>query len=215
MTKPVVLASSSPRRRELLDKTGLKFVVDAAEINEDHGRRMKPAELAKTISLEKAKAVADRHPCSIIIAADTFGVLAGRLLGKPHDEDEARRMLERMSGRRHRVITGFTILDTETGKAISKAVETKVYFRKLDSEEIEAYVKTGEPLDKAGAYAIQGLGALLVEKIEGDYYNVIGLPLGSLARELKKFGVKLPSDFSPAAQPIHPPGNLLKKPSVN
>ena len=192
MTKPVVLASSSPRRREILEKTGLKFMVDAAEINEDHGRRMKPAELAKTISLEKAKVVAARHPCSIIIAADTFGVLDGRLLGKPRDEDEARLMLESMGGRRHRVVTGFTILDTETGKAVSKAVETKVYFRKLDSEEIEAYVKTGEPLDKAGAYAIQGMGALLVEKIEGDYYNVIGLPLSSLARELKRFGVKLP-----------------------
>ena len=192
MTKPVVLASSSPRRRDILEKTGLKFVVDAAEINEDHGRRMKPAELAKIISLEKAKVVAARHPGSIIIAADTFGVLGGRLLGKPRDEDDARDMLKKMSGSCHRVITGFTILDTETGQAVSKAVETKVYFRKLDSEQIEAYVKTGEPLDKAGAYAIQGLGALLVEKIEGDYYNVIGLPLSSLALELKRFGVKLP-----------------------
>ena len=192
MTKPVVLASSSPRRKELLEKTGLKFIIDAAEINEDHGRKMKPAELAKIISLEKAKAVADRHPRSIIMAADTFGVLDGGLLGKPRDEDEARDMLGRMSGRCHRVFTGFTILDTETGKAVSKTVETKVYFRKLHGEEIEAYVRTGEPLDKAGAYAIQGLGALLVEKIEGDYCNVIGLPLTSLARELKRFGVKLP-----------------------
>ena len=192
MSKPLVLASSSPRRRELLDKTGLKFMVDAAEINEDHGRRMKPAELAKTISLEKAKAVAARHPCSIIIAADTFGVLDGRLLGKPRDADEARDILGMLSGKCHTVVTGFTILDTETGKAVSKAVETKVYFRKLDSEEIKAYVRTGEPLDKAGAYAIQGMGALLVEKIEGDYYNVIGLPLSSLARELKRFGINLP-----------------------
>jgi len=192
MTKPVVLASSSPRRRELLEKTGLKFMVDAAEINEDHSRRMKAAELAKTISLEKAKAVAARHPCSIIIAADTFGVLDGTLLGKPRDADEARDILGMLSGKCHTVVTGFTILDTETGKAISTAVETKVYFRKLDSEEIKAYVRTGEPLDKAGAYAIQGMGALLVEKIEGDYYNVIGLPLSSLARELKRFGVKLP-----------------------
>ena len=192
MTKPVVLASSSPRRRELLEKTGLEFIVDAAEINEDHGRRMKPLELAKTISMEKAKAVAARHPCSIIIAADTFGLLGGRMLGKPRDKDEASDMLGRMSGKRHVVVTGFTILDTETGKTVSKAVETKVYLRKLAGEEIEAYVRTGEPLDKAGAYAIQGLGALLVEKIEGDYCNVIGLPLISLALELKKFGVNLP-----------------------
>ena len=192
MTKPVILASSSPRRRELLDNTGLEFIVDSAGISEDHGRSMKPSELAKAISMEKARAVAARHPCAIIIAADTFGVLDGRLMGKPHDEDEALDMLGRLSGRRHIVVTGFTILDTETGKAISKAVETKVYFRKLDREEIVDYVRTGEPLDKAGAYAIQGLGALLVEKIEGDYYNVIGLPLSSLARELKGFGVKLP-----------------------
>jgi septum formation protein len=215
MTKPVVLASSSPRRREILEKTGLKFMVDAAEINEDHGRRMKPAELAKTISMEKAKVVAARHPCSIIIAADTFGVLGGRMLGKPRDENAARDMLGRMSGRRHRVVTGFTILDTETGKAVSKAVETKVYFRKLDSEEIEAYLKTGEPLDKAGAYAIQGMGALLVEKIEGDYYNVIGLPLSSLARELKRFGVKLPGGLSTASPRIHRLTSPLKKPPVN
>jgi septum formation protein len=215
MTKPIVLASSSPRRRELLEKTGLKFIVDAAEINEDHGRRMKPAELAKIISLEKAKAVAARHPCSIIIAADTFGILGGRLLGKPRDEDEARDMLKRMSGRRHRVVTGFTILNTETGKIVSKAVETKVYFRKLGKEEIEAYVKTGDPMDKAGAYAIQGMGAQLVEKIEGDYYNVIGLPLGALVRELKGFGVKLPAGLIPAAPRIHRPTSPLKKPPVN
>ena len=193
MIKPVVLASSSPRRRELLEKTGLEFIVDAAEIYEDHGRRLKPAELAKNISLEKAKAVAARHPCAIIIAADTFGVLDGRLLGKPRNKDDARNILERMGGKCHRVVTGFTILDTDTGKAISKAVETKVYFRKLDWEEIEDYVQTGEPLDKAGAYAIQGLGALLVEKIEGDYFNVIGLPLSALVQDLKRFGVKLPA----------------------
>ena len=101
-------------------------------------------------------------------------------------------MLKRMSGRCHSVVTGFTILDTDTGRTISKAVATKVYFRKLDDEEIGAYVRTGEPLDKAGAYAIQGRGALLVEKIEGDYCNVVGLPLGSLAQELKSFGVNIP-----------------------
>jgi len=192
MIKTIVLASSSPRRKELLESIGLKFVVDPVEVAEDLKRKLKPAELAKTISLEKARAAASRHPGCIIIAADTFGLLNGEIMGKPRDEEEARRMLRSLGGRCHRVVTGFTILDTETSKAISKAVETKVYFRELDSEEIEAYVKTGEPLDKAGAYAIQGLGALLVERIEGDYYNVIGLPLSSLALELKRFGVKLP-----------------------
>ena len=215
MTKPVVLASSSPRRREILEKTGLKFIVDAAEIYEDHGRRMRPAELAKIISLEKAKAVAARHPGSIIIAADTFGMLDDRLLGKPCDQEEARDMLKRMSGRRHRVITGFTILDTATGKTVSKAVETRVYFRELGKEEIAAYAGTGEPLDKAGAYAIQGLGAQLVERIEGDYYNVIGLPLSALAGELNKFGVSLPSGLIPAAPRIHRLTSPLKRPPVS
>ena len=137
------------------------------------------------------------------------------MMGKPRDEDEARDMLKRLSGRRHRVVTGFTILDTETGKTVSKAVETKVYFRKLGKEEIGAYVQTGEPMDKAGAYAIQGLGAQLVEKIEGDYYNVIGLPLGALALELNRFGVNLPSGLIPAAPQIHRLTSQLKKPPVN
>lgn len=133
-----------------------------------------------------------RHADSIIIAADTIGVLEGRILGKPLDAPHARKMLAEMSGTCHSVITGFTVVDSATGRAVSRTVETKVYFRKLNKSEIDRYVRTGEPLDKAGAYAIQGLGALLVEKIEGDYSNVIGLPLCELAVVLKRFGVTLP-----------------------
>jgi septum formation protein len=108
-----------------------------------------------------------------------------------HTKEEARRMLTLLNGKAHSVITGFTIIDTNTKKKLSRSVETKVYFRKMTTQEIEAYINTGEPLDKAGAYAIQGLGAIIVKKIEGDYFNVMGLPLSSLTEALKKFGVSV------------------------
>jgi len=193
MTKPVVLASSSPRRRELLEKTGLNFTVDSLETDERLNNTADPVELAKSISLMKASSAVPRHPCSIIIAADTFGVLDGRLLGKPDDAANAREMLALMSGKCHEVVTGFTIIDTDSGKTVSHVVKTRVHFKTLSKAQIEKYVETGEPLGKAGAYAIQGKGADLVEKIEGDYYNVIGLPVHALARELIKFGIELPA----------------------
>lgn len=185
----------------MLRKAGLKFTIDPVEVEERLDVADDPLELAQSISLSKALAAAQRHPGSIVIAADTFGWLEGKPLGKPRDETDARRMLELMSGKCHQVITGFTILDTDMGTNSTRAVETKVYFRKLSKSEIEAYVRTGEPLDKAGAYAIQGTGARLVEKIDGDYYNVIGLPVHALANDLLKFGIHLPglSQFDCAA----------------
>jgi septum formation protein len=189
--RKIVLASASPRRRELLAKIGLKFEVALSNhVEESHGD-LEPHVLAKQLSLEKATAVAAKYPDAIIIAADTFGVLDGKIIGKPHTNAEAIKMLRMLSGRSHLVITGFTILDTARKKRVSRFIETKVYFRKLTDAEIDAYVRTGEPLDKAGAYAIQGLGALLVEKIEGDYYNVIGLPLSAVTANLKQFGVNV------------------------
>jgi len=189
--KPIILASSSLRRKELLENIGLKFTIDPVELDEALDRSLEPLKLAKNISMEKARIAATRHPDCIIIAADTFGVLEGKILGKPHTEAEARSMLKLMNGKCHEVITGFAILDTGSEKTSSKAVVTRVYFRKLSNNEIDAYVRSGEPLDKAGSYAIQELGSLLVEKIEGDYFNVMGLPLCALASELKKFGVDL------------------------
>jgi septum formation protein len=189
--KTIILASSSPRRKELLEQIGLQFEVALSEYPEVLRPGVPPHELAMNMSLEKAKAVAARHPGSIIIAADTFGLLRGKIIGKPHTDDEARKTLHSLSGKMHRVITGFTILDTAENKLVSRSVETKVYFKKLTAGEIDNYVKSGEPLDKAGAYAIQGLGAVLVEKISGDYYNVIGLPLSPLAECLKEFGISV------------------------
>jgi len=187
----IVLASASPRRKELLGKLGLKFEVFSPDIEENYGQVVNPGELAVNLSRDKAQAAAPRFPDAVIIAADTIGWLDSQVLGKPGDSRAAFEMLKKMSGRAHLVVTGYTVLDTSSGKQVSASVGTKVYFRTLSDAEIDAYVKTGEPLDKAGAYAIQGLGALLVEKIEGDFFNVIGLPLGALSATLKEFGICL------------------------
>lgn len=187
--RTIILASASPRRKELLSLIGLKFKVDVSDYEEDLGLKLKPHELAKYLSLEKARAVAPKYNNALIIAADTFIVFRNKLLGKPHAEKEALRMLTLLNGKSHSVITGYTVLDTKTGKKSSCSVETKVWFRKMTGSKLGAYVRTGEPLDKAGAYAIQGIGSLIVKKIEGDYFNVIGLPVASLAETLKKFGI--------------------------
>jgi septum formation protein len=187
--KRIVLASASPRRKEILWVTGLKFDVCESDYEEDLGLKKEPRALARFLSRKKAEAVTNKFSDSIIIAADTFIVFRGRLLGKPHTAKEAEKILGMLNGKAHSVITGFTVIDTGSGRRVSRSVETKVYFKKLTRSEITAYVKSKEPLDKAGAYAVQGLGAALIEKIEGDYFNVVGLPLCSLIESLKKFGV--------------------------
>ena len=187
--KTIILASGSPRRKELLEKIGFNFEVEPSNYNEEINSKLRPHELAKSLSFEKARAVANKHKNALVIAADTFIVFKGKILGKPYTETEARKMLETISGKPHSVVTGFSIIDTEDKKTVSRSVETKVYIRRLTLSEIDAYVKSREPLDKAGAYAIQGLGSVIVEKIEGDYFNVIGLPLSALTESLKEFGV--------------------------
>jgi septum formation protein len=207
MAIPVVLASSSPRRRELLEKAGLEFTVDPAENDETPARGLAPEELARSLSLMKAQSAAGRHPRSIVIAADTFGILDGTLLGKPADAAGARRMLRLMSGKCHAVITGFTVMDTASGRAVSRVAQTAVCFKRLSGAQIDKYVATGEPLDKAGAYAIQGEGAALIERIDGDYFNVVGLPLHALAEVLKEFGIGLPGLVKLSVPPIPLPGS--------
>jgi septum formation protein len=189
--RTIILASSSPRRKELLGLTGLQFKVDPGDVKEDMNLKMSPHELARFLSLEKARSVAGKYDDAIIIAADTVVVMKEQILGKPHTIEEARRMLALLNGRTHSVITGFTIIDMDTGKTLSRSVETRVTFKNLTMKEIDAYVKTKEPLDKAGAYAIQGLGSVLVKRIEGDHFNVIGLPLCALVESLKEFGVRI------------------------
>jgi septum formation protein len=194
--KKIILASASPRRKELLEKIGLKFEVDASDCEKEIDLTPEPDELVRRISMTKAESVAARHENAIIIAADTIGVIGKKILGKPQTANEASKMLQEISGKSHLVITGFTILDTGTNKIFTGTVSTTVHVKKLTQKEIAAYVKTGEPLDKAGAYAIQGLGAVIIEKIEGDYYNVMGLPLQALTEALKEFGISVLGDAS-------------------
>lgn len=194
MRKPqrqIVLASASPRRKELMELIGLKFKVVPSRYEEDMTLRLTPRRLACLLSSKKAEDVALRCPDALVIAADTFIDRGGRLLGKPGTPAEAKQMLRSLSNRSHEVITGFTVLDTTSGVRVSKAVATRVFFNKLTQREIDAYVASGEPMDKAGAYAIQGLGSIIIKKIDGDYFNVIGLPLNALVSVLRKFGVSV------------------------
>lgn len=189
MIRKIILASASPRRKELLEKIGLKFEVEPGDGEEIVATGLEAHEVVRRLSREKAEVVARKHCNAVIIAADTVVLIGDKILGKPHNRTEAKKMLQTLSGKSHVVITGFTIIDTAKRRMLSKEVETKVYMRELNSEEIDAYVKCGEPLDKAGAYAIQGLGSVIVEKIEGDYFNVVGLPLSALSESLKEFGI--------------------------
>ncbi|MEI7741369.1 MAG: nucleoside triphosphate pyrophosphatase [bacterium] len=188
--KKIILASSSPRRKTILGLTGLDFTIDVGDYEEDMTLNMSPKDLAIHLSRGKAESVIARNPDSIVIAADTFCVLEGKLLGKPKTPERAKTMLASLSGTQHAVISGVTIVDTASGQKKSWAEVTTVHFRPITESEINAYVATGEALDKAGAYAFQEKGGIFVEKIIGDYYNVIGLPLCSLVQSLKDFGVE-------------------------
>lgn len=189
--RKIILASASPRRKELLQKIGLRFVIEPGDGDEEIDSALEPHEFVRQISMKKALSVAARYKNAIIIAADTIGIIDHKILGKPHTTDEARKMLQTISGKTHVVITGFAVVDTATNKTISRTVDTQVFIRSLTGSEINAYVSTGEPLDKAGAYAIQGLGSVIVERIDGDYYNVMGLPLNALSQVLREFGINV------------------------
>ena len=185
----IIIASESPRRKELFKKTGLKFRVIPPRVAEDISAGLKPASFAKRLALKKAEAVAAKHRDSVVIGADTIVVSGKRIMGRPSGKKEAAEMLKNLSGRAHRVITGIAVVDGKTGRKKTKAVETKVFFRRLSKKEIKKYVDSGETLDKAGSYGIQGGAAFFVKKIEGDYYNVMGLPLCELSLMLRHFGI--------------------------
>ncbi len=185
----IILASTSPRRKQLLQILGLEFTTVSSDVDEKLNPRLKPRRQAEVLSLEKAESLVDRYPDAIIIAADTLIGFEDEIFIKPKDLKDARRMLRQLSGKTHSIYTGLTIIDTKTKKKVTKSVETIVTFRNLTPKEISGYLATKEPYDKAAAYAIQGLGAIFVEKIEGDYMGAVGLPLNLLAKELKKLGV--------------------------
>jgi septum formation protein len=183
----VVLASASPRRRELLNLIGIEHEVIPANIDETMRAREAPRRHAERLAREKASTIAKRDPDLITIGADTIVVINRKVLGKPADVDQAARMLAMLSGREHMVITAVAV---SRGKKLRSAVEeVRVKFRPLREDEIEAYIATGEPMDKAGAYGIQGYGATIVERIEGDYFAVMGLPLVRLVGLMRDVGV--------------------------
>ena len=179
----IILASQSPRRQELLKLITSDFEIKVSNVDETLPDKITPKEAVMYLSKIKAEPFADGD--DIVIGADTVVALDGKILGKPKSEENAREMLRFLSGRTHSVFTGVTLASSKKTKTF--AVETKVKFFELTNEEIDAYIKTKEPFDKAGAYGIQGYGSLLVEKIDGDYFNVVGLPVSTLARELKAF----------------------------
>lgn len=182
---PLILASGSPRRRELLDLMGLTYTVETPDVDESFSGR--PSEAVMEISRRKAAAVAARHSDSIIIAADTL-VFADGALGKPHTPERAKEMLRSLAGNWHHVYTGITVINTRSGRILRNVDKTRVHLVPMTEQEIDAYVATGEPLDKAGAYGIQGMGGMFVDRIDGSYSNVVGLPMSMLRIMLAQVG---------------------------
>lgn len=183
----LILASASPRRSELLRQAGYQFRVAVPQVDETVLTPMPPAALVRHLAERKAQAVAAQFPGDTVLAADTVVALEDTIFGKPDSPQQATAMLRQLSGREHQVYTGYCVRRGEWME--SCWVETKVTFFPISSEEIAAYIATGEPLDKAGAYGIQGRGALLVRDIQGDFYNVVGLPLSQVYRTLQKVGI--------------------------
>lgn len=186
----IVLASASPRRRELMETMGLDFSVVVSDADESAADKSVPPgiyvqELAFLKAAASAKKIGERKD-KIVISADTIVVCDDKVLGKPMDKKAAFDMLKMLSGRTHKVYTGFCVLRLSDGRMVCKDVCTEVSFRELDDEKIERYIETGEPMDKAGAYGIQGLGSMLVSGINGDYFNVVGLPVSELASVLEE-----------------------------
>ncbi len=190
--KKIILASTSPRRKELLSKLGVPFEIVPSDFEEDMTQKMSPSELVQTLALGKAENVAQKYTDALVLGADTIIAFNNKVLGKPKGVEDAIRTLSELSGKQHSVFTGFVLIDTTTGKRISKALETKVFFRELTQKEIENYVQSGEPLGAAGSYMMQSGGSSFVEGIEGDYFSLVGLPIVSVREALKAFGVDIP-----------------------
>lgn len=187
--KYIVLASVSPRRKSLLKLLGIPFRVIPGDVVEEAGRDERAQDFVKRMSLEKAMSVVEEAGDRWILAADTVVVLDGKMLGKPGDEEDALLMLGELSGRDHIVYSGVSIVNDSSGFFRTVCERTNVTFRKFSAEEAMAYVLTGEPLDKAGSYGAQGIGILLIERIEGSYSNVIGLPLSRVVQLLHEAGI--------------------------
>lgn len=188
MIHKLILASASPRRKELLELVGLEFDVVPGNVDEAFRAKETPRSHVRRLSREKASAVAEWHPDAWVLGADTIVLINGDVLGKPRTRDEAGEMLRKLSGRAHQVLSGFTLLRKAGGTVLTDAVESTVIFKDLSSEEIAWYSGTDEPYDKAGGYAVQGMGAALVREVRGSYTNVVGLPLCEVVEALRRVG---------------------------
>lgn len=182
--KKVILASNSPRRREILGKF-INFEAVTTEVKEDNDFYKRPETLVMALAFEKANSVAIKYEDAIVIGADTVVEIEGEILGKPKSREDAKRMMEKLRGKSHKVITGFSIIDLSSDKKYMDYEVTEVVFKDLSDEEIEAYLNKAEYMDKAGAYGIQEEAALFVEKIEGDYLNIVGFPISKIYTVLK------------------------------
>lgn len=188
MGNRLILASKSPRRYELLKQVGLDFDVIPSGIEEDYIKGESPRKHVLRLAEAKALDVGNQHPDRWVVAADTIVYVDHSILGKPKSREEAKKMLRRLSGKGHRVLTGFSVHHLEKGKGDREAVQTAVKVKKLTQAEMEWYVETGEPFDKAGGYAVQGMGSFMIESIKGSYTNVVGLPICELIQMLSRLG---------------------------
>ena len=189
--RPIILASASPRRQELLANLGLEFEVKASQVDETLDENTSPAQLVEQLAEHKASAVASEVSRGLVIGADTIVVLGRKPLGKPADRAEAIQMLKELQGRSHEVFTGLAVIDAYSGQSVVTHQVTIVRFKPMTLEQIERYVDTGEPMDKAGAYAVQGKASIFIDSIRGCYFNVVGLPVAKLADALNVFGVEI------------------------
>lgn len=191
MKQKIILASTSPRRQELLRQIGLNFEVIPSSFEEDMTQKISNINLAKTLAYGKAKNVADKIKNGIVIGSDTFIVFDGKRIGKPKNKEVAQKSLQMISGKWVSIYSGIAVIDTKNKRELTDYEITKVKIKSLTKKEIANYIATGEPLDKAGAFAIQGRGAVFIEKINGCYSNVVGLPLYKLYTNLQKFGINV------------------------
>ena len=189
--RKIILASKSKQRKKLLEIIGFDFKIEESNYMEDMTEKIPAQKLVQKLALGKAMDVAKKHKNAIIIGADSFVVLGKEFLGKPHTPQKAEEMLKKISGKKHQLITGIAIIDTKKNKIITDYEITEVWFKKLTVKEIEEYIKTGEPLDKAGGYAIQKLGCLFIRKINGGYTNVVGLPINKIYEHLLELDIDI------------------------
>lgn len=184
----IILASKSPRRKEILEMLDWNFEVCSQETEEVFDEEKSIEENMQRIAMQKAKAVIEGHENSLILACDTMVVVENKIFGKPKNIEEAKAMLKSLSGKYSYVYSAVALLHVTKGLKKSFVEKTKIYFREISEEEMEKYIATGEPMDKAGAYAIQGKASIFIQKIEGDYWNVVGLPIARIYKTLKEWG---------------------------